>query len=62
MADHAPVGQLEVMQVRQIPTREGSIDRLRQLLKRVRRPNDEDPPRRRLTLDPAAAKQVYSDS
>jgi hypothetical protein len=46
--DPTATGELELMQVRQIPSREPLVDHTRQPPEGVRRPDDEDPARRRL--------------
>jgi hypothetical protein len=57
-ADPPAVGKLELVQMRQIPAREGRVDRVGQPQERVRRPDDEDPPRRRRELAAETAHQV----
>lgn len=42
VADQPAIAQLEVVQVREIPPRERRIDRLRELLKRMRRAHQKD--------------------
>ena len=59
--DPAAVGQLELVQVGQVPAGELGVDRLRQLLKRVAWTDDEDPARTRVALDTAPAEQLDLD-
>jgi hypothetical protein len=60
-ADQPSVGQLKAVQMRQIPPSERGIDRLREQLERMRRTDNEDPPRSRIALDPPAAKKIHPD-
>ncbi len=61
IADPAPIRKLELMQVRQVPTRERDIDRLRQLLETVAGTNDQHPAGSRIADDPAAALELDPD-
>ena len=56
--DPSAVGQLEDVQVREVPPRERHVDRLGQLRKGVAGPNHEDPPRRRIALDVPATLEL----
>jgi putative transposase len=46
--DPPPARELELVQVREIPARQARVDRVSQLQKRVRRPDDADPAGRRI--------------
>ena len=61
VANQPAITQLEVVQMREIPARERRIDRLRELLKRMRRTDQKDPPRRRVAHGPTTTKQVHPD-
>ena len=56
--DPPPTRELELVQMRQIPPREGLVDRLSQRQKRVRRPNDEDSARCRPQPRPEAPEKI----
>jgi len=58
-ADPAPVDQLKLVQMRQIPARKGRVDRLRKLLEGMRRAHDHDPPRRRIEIPFPATDQIH---
>lgn len=60
-ADQPIISKLELVQVREVPSRERRVDRARQLLERVRRTNDKDPPRRRIACHPPATEQIDPD-
>src|ERR1700728_174175 len=61
VANQPTITQLEGMQMREIPPREPGVDRPSELLKRMRRADQKDPPRRRVAHDPTTTKQVHPD-
>jgi hypothetical protein len=60
-ADPPAIGQLKLMQVREIPARKRLVDRLRQLLEGVTRPHDQDPTRCRVQIRPRRPQQINPD-
>lgn len=60
-AHDVAAGQLEVVQVRVVPAREGDIDRVRELRKRVPRPDEEHATGRRIALAVEPREQLDPD-
>jgi Transposase DDE domain len=60
-ADPAPIGELEAVQVGEVPAGEGQVDRLRQVTEGVRRADDDDAARRRLEVDAVTTQEVDLD-
>ncbi len=61
VADQAPVGELELVYVREIPARERRVDRVRELLEGVGWPDDEHAAWCGVAVDPTPAEEIDLD-